>query len=112
MKRKYLWFGLVVPAVGVGILALMKNKKPSDHGSNGKESDATKRVKTNTGETNDSLQHKPDLGKYVNQASEKSFAKSIPVLSEDKKSSKKIYSGARGGKYYLNDKGEKVYIKK
>lgn len=28
------------------------------------------------------------------------------------KSDKTVYTGSRGGKYYLNDKGEKVYLKR
>jgi hypothetical protein len=40
------------------------------------------------------------------------FSTSIPELNSNSSSSRTIYTGSRGGRYYINKNGNKTYVKK
>ena len=122
MKRSYLWAGLAVPAVFGGIAFFLKTKKQHNGAGNNSGKIDIAKIKGNAGTAGISTE-KPDLDKDIQKSFEQKKSRmvvgrrgNIPKqeaagdISENH--SRKIYTGAKGGKYYLNSKGEKVYLKK
>jgi colicin import membrane protein len=139
MKKTFLWFGLAIPAVLGGAAAIFKTQKSNGAGNTGNnpvsdfKNKSRERIssseesikKESHSSSNEMLSEKPDLDKDLNiektsgSAEKRPIKRNLKNLKKPDKSSvskdngnKKIYTGAKGGKYYLNANGSKVYLKK
>lgn len=139
MKKTFLWFGLAIPAVLGGAAAIYKTQKNNGRGNTVNKmvsglKNKSQEIARKTGEniqsknhssSNDMISEKPDLDKDLNiektpgSADKRPIKRNLNNLKKSDKTSvskdngnKKIYTGAKGGKYYLNANGSKVYLKK
>jgi len=63
-------------------------------------------IKTNA----DNYSTKPNTNTYTNKKGYK--AKDYTPQAKNYGNGKTIYTGSKGGQYYINDKGKKVYVPK
>jgi colicin import membrane protein len=139
MKKTFWWVSLAIPAVLGGAAAIFKTQKSNGSGNTVSNlvadlknksqeilSKSEKSIKREShSSSNEMLSEKPDLDKDLNiektpgSADKRPIKRNLKNLKKPDKSSiskeagnKKIYTGAKGGKYYLNENGSKIYLKK